>query len=137
MTSTVSSGGGSLQAFPTATIDQSGNLVVAWYDTRRGLTNTNDNFLLDVYATYSTDGGMTWVPDFRINDRAFDPDINTTQRFPNNGQPFDPTMANQTSRMGEYFGIDASNGTAYVAFNGGSFNGDTHRWSAGRRHADG
>jgi len=33
---------------------------VAWYDNRRGLTNANGTFRLDVFATYSTDGGLTF-----------------------------------------------------------------------------
>ena len=51
---------GTLQIFPNAAIDEFGNIVVTWYDNRRGLANANGHFLLDTFATYSTDGGVTW-----------------------------------------------------------------------------
>jgi hypothetical protein len=113
--STISSGpSNSFQLFPTASIDRFGNIVVAWYDNRRGLTNGAGRFLLDVMATYSTDGGLTWATEFRINDNAFDPDPGASVRFP--GPP-------PTTRIGEYFGIDVFGGTAHVAWNGNTFSG--------------
>ena len=116
-TSTVSAGpANSFQVFPTASIDKFGNIVVGWYDNRRGLTNGSGRFLLDVEATYSVDGGVTWAPEFRVNDTAFDPDPGAVNRF--NGPP-------ATTRIGEYFGIDLFGGTAYVAWNGNSFTGPT------------
>ncbi|MEZ4647973.1 MAG: hypothetical protein R3E97_04160 [Candidatus Eisenbacteria bacterium] len=66
---------GTLQTMPTASIDrESGAIVVVWYDNRRGLLNEDGNYLLDTQATFSLDGGLTFVPDFRINDDPFDPD---------------------------------------------------------------
>ncbi|NET50505.1 MAG: hypothetical protein F6K09_17785 [Merismopedia sp. SIO2A8] len=104
--------GGSHQFFPTAAIDEFGNIVIAWYDTRRELTNTDNNFLLDIFATYSTDGGVTWATPFMVNDSTnlFDPDI---------GAGIRPDGV--TTRIGEYFGIDLFGGTAYVAWNGPNF----------------
>ena len=114
-TSTVSSGpANSFQLFSSASIDRFGNIAVAWYDNRQGLTNAGGNFLLDVQATYSIDGGLTWAPEFRVNDAAFDPDPGAVNRF--GGPP-------PTTRIGEYFGIDLYGGTAYVAWNGNSFTG--------------
>ncbi|MFN0021054.1 MAG: dockerin type I domain-containing protein [Pirellulaceae bacterium] len=110
-------GGTSFQLFPTGVIDQFGNLVVTWYDNRRGLVNDgadniagngDDNFLLDWMGMYSVDGGVNWSAPFRINDAAFDPDEAPTTSF--QGGP--------TTRIGEYFGLDLFGGTAYVAFNG-------------------
>lgn len=105
----------SFQLFATAAIDRFGNIVVAWYDNRRGLKNngadtiagtSDDNYLLDVYATYSTDGGLTWATEFRVNDRSIDPDLN-------------PVVRDDGSyRIGEYFGLDIFAGTAYVAWTG-------------------
>ena len=94
---------------PTAAIDQNGNICVSWYDTRAANTNQANNFLLDLYVTFSTDGGVTFQPDFQINDLAFDPDANAPARF--NGPP--PTL-----RIGEYNGIAASNSLAYAAWTG-------------------
>jgi len=102
--------------FPNAAIDQFGNIVVAWYDNRRGLTNAAGHFKLDVYATYSTDGGVTFAPAFPVNDQT--PGVNTP-----NGNIFDPDPGARvytpgpppTTWIGEYFGIGISGGTAYIA----------------------
>jgi hypothetical protein len=110
--------------FPTAAIDQFGDIVVAWYDNRRGLDNGAGHFKLDVYATYSTDGGLTFAPAFPVNDQTpgvntpdgniFDPDPGAVNRF--TGPP-------PTTRIGEYFGIGIWGGTAYVAWTGNTFAG--------------
>jgi len=108
--STITSGpSNSLQVMPTAAIDQNGNICVSWYDTRAGNTNQFNNLLLDLFVTFSTDGGVTFQPDFQINDVAFDPDANAPVRF------FGPT---NTLRIGEYNGIAASNSLAYAAWTG-------------------
>jgi hypothetical protein len=113
--------------FPNAAIDQFGDLVVAWYDNRRGLYNPAGHFKLDVYATYSTDGGLTFAPAFPVNDQT--PGVNTP-----NGNIFDPDQGAAVNRpgpppttwIGEYFGIAISGGTAYVAWNGNRFAGFDH-----------
>jgi hypothetical protein len=107
--------GDSFQLFPTAAIDPFGHIVVAWYDNRRGLTNRQGHFLLDVYATYSTDGGSTWATPFQVTDaaNAFDPDP---------GAQSGPTT---TTWIGDYFGIALFGGTAYLAWNGNSFRNGT------------
>jgi hypothetical protein len=104
----------SFQLFPTAAIDQAGNIIVAWYDNRGNHENEeNHNYVLDVYARYSTDGGVTWSNAFKINATTFDPDPGATVRF--NGPP------QATTRIGEYFGLAMSNGTAHVAWNDNTF----------------
>jgi hypothetical protein len=110
--------------FPNAAIDQNGDIVVAWYDNRRGLTNAAGHFKLDVYATYSTDGGLTFAPAFSVNDQS--PGVNTPK-----GNIFDPDPGTlnydlgppPTTTIGEYFGIGIWCGTAYVAWNGNLFAG--------------
>lgn len=63
------------QIFPTAAIDPStGLLTVAWWDNRNGQTNADGNYLYDVYAAFSTDGGNTFSSDFQINENSFDPE---------------------------------------------------------------
>ena len=111
-----------LQAFPTGAIDQDGNIMAFWYDTRRGQTNAANNFLLDVYATVSRDGGLTFSNDFRINDNAFDPDLGAPCRFgPGaNCGGADPVT---TTRIGEYNGAAAANGIGYAAWTGNSGTG--------------
>jgi hypothetical protein len=119
--STISHGpAGTLQVFPIGAIDQNGRLVVMWWDTRRGQTNAGGNFLLDLYATVSIDGGLTWSNDFRINDAAFDPDLGAPCRF-GCGGPGDPPPA--TLRIGEYNGIAAADGVAYLAWTGNTMTG--------------
>lgn len=103
-----------LQVFPTGAVDQLGNLMAFWYDTRAGATNGGGNFLLDVYATASRDGTQTFTSDFRINDARFDPDLNPPTRFP--GPP-------KTTRIGEYNGAAAANGIAYADWTGNTANG--------------
>jgi hypothetical protein len=110
--------------FPNAAIDQFGDIVVSWYDNRRGLTNAAGHFKLDVYATYSRDGGLTFAPAFPVNDQT--PGVNTP-----NGNIVDPDAGAliytpgppPTTWKGEYFGIGISGGTAYVAWNGNTFQG--------------
>jgi hypothetical protein len=110
--------------FPNAAIDQFGDIVVYWYDNRRGLNNAAGHFKLDVYATYSTDGGVTFAPAFPVNNQT--PGVNTP-----NGNIFDPDPGAviydpgppPTTRIGEYFGICVWGGTAYVAWNGNTFAG--------------
>ena len=115
--STVVSGpSNSFQIFPFTAIDRFGNIVLAWYDNRRGLTNPSGRFVLDLMATYSTDGGATWAPEFRLNDIPYDPDPAAVNKF--TGPP-------PTTRIGEYFGIDVYGGTAHVAFGGNLFTGPT------------
>ncbi|MEJ8566325.1 hypothetical protein [Elongatibacter sediminis] len=119
--------GGAHQIFPFAAIDQFGNIAVAWFDTRRGQTNGFGNLLLDVFATYSTDGGLTWAPAFMVNDanNPFDPDFpNNQRRFPTPQQtPCAKTMATntETCRIGEYFGIDIDRGAVYLTWIGNTY----------------
>ncbi len=124
---TISSGpNNSFQVFPTAAIDRFGTMLVAWYDNRRFQTNANENYLLDVYVTYSVDGGLTWSPEFRVNDldNVFDPDAGAPRRFPSNAPTCNASPnSNETCRIGEYFGLDVFANTAYVAWNCNTFSG--------------
>jgi hypothetical protein len=127
--STISAGpNNSLQFMPTAAIDEFGTLVVAWYDDRNGTVNGNGDRTVDVRATYSTDGGLSWVSSFQLNDvtnpitpvtagtnvRFFGADID------NDGSTND-LDGDETFRFGEYFDIDVFGGTAYVTWNGNTF----------------
>jgi hypothetical protein len=107
------------QIFPTAAIDQFGDIVVAWYDNRNGGTSASttdtSNTLMDVYAKYSTDGGQSWgsTQSFQVNDpiNRFDDVVQSSGNL-------------VTSRMPDYFGINVFGGTAYVAWAGNT-------WSSG------
>src|SRR5262249_47654720 len=69
---------------------------------------------------YSTDGGVTWSPEFLVSDPGapIDPDIGAPNRF--NGPP-------PTTWLHEYFGIALFGGTAYVAWNGNPAGGSPTR----------
>ena len=111
--------GRSFELFPTAAIDRFGDIVVALYDNSRGLTNSHGHFLLDVFATYSTDGGLTWAPPFQVNpaNQPFDPDAGAVI--------YGGGAYGQTTRIGEYFGISLFGDTAYLAWNGNRYFGAT------------
>jgi hypothetical protein len=110
--------------FPNAAIDQNGDIVVSWRDNRRGLYNSAGHFKLDVYATYSTDGGLTFAPAFPVNDQT--PGVNTPDGNifdPDPGAPHRHEGPPPTTRIGEYFATGIWDGTAYVAWNGNTFAG--------------
>jgi len=46
---------------------QTGRLYAMWYDTRNCPTNDS----IDVYASYSSNGGQSWVPNQRITNKKF------------------------------------------------------------------
>jgi uncharacterized repeat protein (TIGR01451 family) len=92
-------GGGATDQFePFVAVAGAGAVSVAWYDRRNDPTN---NALIDVYKTFSRDGGATFNPIIRVTDTSFPvPPIN-----PN----FDPGVA--LCYMGEYIAVtgDAHN----------------------------
>lgn len=51
-----------VQGLPELSIDESGNVAVIWFDTRRGL---NDSFL-DIFGAKSLNAGVDFTPNFRI-----------------------------------------------------------------------
>jgi len=109
--------GTTFQVMPTASIDPvTGCISVHYYDNRRGLTNSAGRFLLDVFATSSHNGGVTFDPDFRINDLPFDPDAGAGCRF-------DCASSTPTTRIGEYNGIAVVGGVAYAVWTGNTFSG--------------
>ena len=117
--STISHGPvGTLQAYPTGAIDQLGNIVVTWWDTRRGLTNAAGTLMLDQYATVSRDGGESFTFDFRISDAAFDPDLNAPCRFGTLPTCGGADAGPNTLRIGEYNGTAAADGIGYAIWTG-------------------
>ena len=117
---------GTFQVMPTAAIDAlTGTIVVAYYDNRSLAVNGSGNFLLDLLATYSFDGGLSWLPEVDFNDGSFDPDVSTSCRLCCDasedcfGQPM-------TFRIGEYNGVAAADCTAHAAWaDGATCNGET------------
>jgi hypothetical protein len=107
--------GTGFSVMPTAGIDATnGCIFVHYYDNRNGATNANARFLLDVFGTSSTDGGLTWTPSGQINNNAFDPDPGAPNRF--NGPP-------PTTRIGEYNGVAVADGIAFGVWCGNTVDG--------------
>ena len=107
--------GTTFQVMPTAAIDpDSGCIAIHYYDNRNGNLNSNGHFLLDVFATTSVDGGLTFAPDFQINDVPFDPDPGAPIRF--SGPP-------PTTRIGEYNGIAIGGGLTHAVWAGNRMSG--------------
>jgi hypothetical protein len=69
----------SSQFLPTIAVDQTtGNLAVSWYDCRNDLgtggqddTNGIPNDDAQIWATYSTNGGVTFAPNFQVSAGTF------------------------------------------------------------------
>ena len=97
---------GTDQFQPYVEVGGQGAVSVAWYDRRN---DPVDNFDIDVYTTFSSDGGASLVPISRLTDVSFPVP-------PINGQPgnFDPAIA--TCYMGEYIAIAADASSFYYAW---------------------
>lgn len=114
----------SFQVMPQAEVDEFGNLVIAWYDSRNGVLQGDRDFRLDVYATYSVDGGSEFVEPFRITDdnNGIDPVTpNTAIVYPGADRDADGRLeddGDETYSLGNYFDIESFGGTAYVVWNG-------------------
>ena len=83
--------------FGTLSVAPNGRIDVVWYDTRNAANNIDSQ----LFYSYSTDGGLTWVPNVAVSD-AFDPHAG----YPNN------------TKIGDYITIvsDATGGNvAYAA----------------------
>jgi hypothetical protein len=57
------------QFFPAISVAPNGIIDVVWYDRR----DDPENRLLDIYHTYSLDGGKTWAPNLRVTEVSSDP----------------------------------------------------------------
>ncbi len=90
------------QALPRLAVDAQGNIAVIWYDTRRDPAD----HLLDVFGSVSTDGGLTFSPNFRVTNTSFDPDA---------GAFFDPT-GKKNFYLGDAIGLAVANNTAYATW---------------------
>lgn len=119
------------QFFPWITADDAGGLHVVWYDRRE------NGFDIDVYTSYSGDGGATFEPNVRVTAAAFTPVL-----------PWDVGL----DFIGDYNGIAADGGNLYpfyqdaregnqdvyvavlpapgTIFSDGFESGDTSAWSS-------
>jgi hypothetical protein len=96
------------QAMPSMAVDAQGRLTVIWYDSRRDPAGNTGNpgGLLDVFGTISSDGGLTFTPNFRITNTAFDP----------NAGAFTNANGKTDFFLGDAIGVAAVNGSAYAVW---------------------
>jgi hypothetical protein len=103
----VNSVGNNAQFNPKIAIDQiNGVMAAAWHDARLDLgdhafgdTNGRPNDDATVFMAFSTDGGQSWGPDFRVSSGV------SNAKDAQNGIDY-----------GDYIGLSFSNGTAYPAW---------------------
>jgi len=101
------------QLFPTAAIDQNGDVVVSWCSNQNNQKNAAGDYLLDVFAAYSVPGGA-FGPAFQVDTQAFDPDAGAAAVL--SGPP--PTLG-----IGNSFGMAIDSGTVFVARDANTFSG--------------
>jgi len=85
------------QFHPAIAVQPSGTLVAAWYDKRNSATDAT----WDVFATKSTDGGLSFSTNVRVTDQTFTTAVNLWGTEP---------------WIGEYFGLEVDGSTAFFAF---------------------
>ncbi len=103
-------GGGTAtdQFEPFVAVGRAGTMTIAWYDRR----NDPENYLIDVYATFSRDGGTTLDPLVRVTDESFPVPPLTGQ--PMSDGNFDPITS--ACYMGEYIAVAADAESFYYAW---------------------
>jgi hypothetical protein len=85
------------QILPWVVIKNNDIIDIAWYDKR----NDVNDAIFDVYYTYSTDKGMSFAPNVRVNQFSFYP-------------PFVPKTGDNW--FGEYLGLAADYNDAYIVY---------------------
>lgn len=88
-------GDGHDQFFPALGVGPDGVVDLAWYDRR----DDPGHVMLNLYYSYSTDGGATWAPNQKVTEKPTDPSKSHHQ----NGAVF----------LGDYIDLDSSLGAAH------------------------
>lgn len=84
------------QFFPAIWCEKNtGKLYIKWYDTR--LCPTSDS--MDVYATYTTDGGTTFAPNQRVTNKTFKIKLASSGGAPAYQGDYDAICGNPISAM--------------------------------------
>lgn len=92
------------QWFGTLSVAPNGRVDVVWLDTRNSPAN---DFLSELYYSFSVDGGQTWYPNVNLLEESFDPHV---------GWPIQ-------RKMGDYFDMVSDNEGVHLAW-AGTFNGE-------------
>jgi hypothetical protein len=104
-------GGGTVtdQFEPFVKVGGAGTVTIAWYDRRNDPAN---NLNIDVYATFSRDGGATIDPIMRITDVSFG--VPPLLGQPTGSGQFDPGF--RACYMGEYIAVASDEDNFYYAW---------------------
>jgi hypothetical protein len=109
------------QRIPAIAVNNKGVVGIAWYDTRRGTTNT----CFDLFFSASLDGGESYLPNVQVSDTqsCSDPNVagNTVGGF--NAARFWPAG-------GHYFGLAADADGVFHALWADSRTGVYQLWTA-------
>jgi hypothetical protein len=95
------------QWMPSINVDKNGKIFISWYDSR---VDPSNNLLTKLYGTVSTDGGLTFAPNFPISDVNFNP---------NNMKVPQPSGAYY---IGDYIGTSVTNNVGYAVWMDGRNN---------------
>ncbi|MEM8963296.1 MAG: sialidase family protein [Acidobacteriota bacterium] len=99
-----------VQFHPFLVVDQSnGTPVVAWHDAR----NDAGNDATDIYLSRSLDCGLTWEANTQVSQPSAEFN-NSTISFTNMNTTDNPAV--NPNQAGEYLGLDALGGKAYVSW---------------------
>jgi hypothetical protein len=96
------------QWMPSISVDKNGKIFETWYDSRVDPAN---NLLTQLYGAVSTNGGLSFGPNFAISDVPFNPNSMAVGQ----GQ-------NQANYIGDYIGNSAINGVGYAVWMDGRNN---------------
>jgi hypothetical protein len=101
------------QFFPAIWCEKNtGKLYLKWYDTR--LCPTSDS--MDVYATYTTDGGQTFAPNQRVTNKTFKIKLASSGSAPAYQGDYDAIAGNPISSMVCWTDFRNSNYGAYTGY---------------------
>lgn len=114
---------------PFIAVAVDGAVSVSWYDRRNDPAN---NFLIDVYAAVSRDGGASFEPDVRLTDVSFPVPPLTGQ--PNATGNFDPRASG--CYMGEYNAAAGDDTSFYYAWGDNRNRRTTALYPGGRADPD-
>ena len=96
------------QWMPSINVDKNGKIYISWYDSR---VDPSNNLLTKLYGTVSTDGGLTFAPNFPISDVSFNPDNMKVSQ--GSGQAY---------YIGDYIGTSITNNVGYAVWMDGRNN---------------
>lgn len=101
------------QFFPAIWCEkETGKLYIKWYDTRNCPTSDS----MDVYATYTTNGGATFAPNQRVTNKIFKTKISSSGNPPAYQGDYDAITANNKVGMALWADFRNNNYGSFTAY---------------------